>query len=166
MFKKTKQLLRKIKNRKLVLKKAGLREHIIQRKASGKKRRVYTNKEGEKFIVERQLEWKAEMSSMFSIHITKHGTKLPYASGTIKVDPEYKRLKITTLGLHETESIGSGRNFLGIAIDECKQLGLKYFGGHGYEISIRPRTAELKKYYTEQGFKKKKDSGSLHMKIK
>ncbi len=161
MFRKIKNFLR----RKKKLKKAGLREHINARKASGKKQRIYTNKNGEKFAVERYTEWEQNGSGLFTINVTKHGDKLPYAGGMVGVEAKNNRVRIDSIGLYETDSIGSGRNFLGVFLDECKQLGNKYFKGQDYEIQLTPREP-LRKYYLESGFKEDKGKTIMIMKVK
>ncbi|MFA5763514.1 MAG: hypothetical protein WC915_01750 [archaeon] len=159
-----------IKN--LVLKKAPLRQHILEKAKinQGRKNRlvsrIYTNDAGEKFLVKRNysgtnLRGQNEKSFLVSIQTP---TLDEFAQAKIEISKkaqvsvidgrEIYIFDVATHNFHEDPQSKKGRNIFRMVIDECQQLGIKEFGNKPYYITLIANNDKTQKHYSKFGFER------------
>jgi len=150
----------KVLRPKLALSKTGMREHIAYARVSGKPRRIYTNAVGEKLVVKREPPEKSLTGRIYNVSIEPvDAGKTPVGAwGSILANPKQNEVyiqRVDTLIAPSAPCSAKGRRFIGVMLDEAKQIALKEFGKTGCVITIGPINEELTKYYESFGFKRK-----------
>ena len=159
-----KNLKRRIRNTKTRVKQAGLREHINYAKETGVTRRIYTNKKGETFVVNRSPKFGKKDFSSYLINVTSKAD-LGGIEANINVDNR-RNITIQIIKPNRlTDKPPKRRELVRTIIDEAKRIGKKEFQNNPYQILINPSNDALSQYYTYLGFKKNKDNPKLEIKM-
>ena len=153
------------------IQKAGIRMQITHKRSTGQKVRLYTNKVGEVYSVERKANDLNEIKSgakptSWSVIVKPVSNTELGLTGRIIGNHEVKCLHIVEANVG-AGNLGKGRELFRALIDECKQIGVKMFPRVSYSIYVQPAGNKLSKYYQDLGFKPVPfDGRMLQIKIK
>jgi hypothetical protein len=136
-------LKRRIQNRKVRLKYKGERQ--------GKP--VYTNSKGETFFTHSYPTGNGTHGKRYWVEINTPGRRTVFSQTIADFEKENKTATILMIGTEDRNEY-RGRDFLGIAIGECKKIARKEFGKGPFKIVLSIPNPEVAHYAEEKGFKK------------